>query len=210
MAARVAAARAVAEALTLARPLEERLAADLARQRGGLDARDRALARSIATVALRRLGTIRKALARRLEKGMPKRGGALEWTLIVAAAQILFLDTPDHAAVDLAVKAARAEPASAPFAALANAVLRAIARDRDADSGEFRSPRRRYARLARPALARGLWRERGARHRRGAPLGADARPQRQKRPLGLGGAARRNCPADRLRAPRHPPAGRRA
>ena len=63
---------------------------------------------------------------------MPKRGGALEWTLVVAAAQILFLDIPDHAAVDLAVKATRAEPASAPFAALANAVLRAIARDRDA------------------------------------------------------------------------------
>jgi 16S rRNA (cytosine967-C5)-methyltransferase len=131
MAARVAAARAVAEALTLSRPLEERLAADLTLHRDSLDARDRALARSIATVALRRLGTIRKALARRLEKGMPKRGGALEWTLIVAAAQILFLDTPDHAAVDLAVKATRAEPASAPFAALANAVLRAIARDRD-------------------------------------------------------------------------------
>ncbi len=62
---------------------------------------------------------------------MPKRGGALEWTLIAAAAQILFLDTPDHAAVDLAVKATRAEPASAPFAGLANAVLRAIARDRE-------------------------------------------------------------------------------
>jgi hypothetical protein len=68
MAARVAAARAVAEALTLARPLEERLAADLSLRAGGFDPRDRALARSIATVALRRLGTIRKALARRMEK----------------------------------------------------------------------------------------------------------------------------------------------
>ena len=133
LAARVAAARAVAEALTSSRPLDERLTADPTPQRsGGLEPRDRGLARSIATVALRRLGTIRKALARRLEKGMPKRGGALEWTLIVAAAQILFLDTPDHAAVDLAVKAARADPASAPFASLANAVLRAIARDREA------------------------------------------------------------------------------
>ena len=132
LAARVAAARAVAEVLTLSRPLDERLGADPTQQRGGLDARDRGLARSIATVALRRLGTIRKALAQRLEKGMPKRGGALEWTLIVATAQILFLDTPDHAAVDLAVKATRADPASAPFAALANAVLRAIARDREA------------------------------------------------------------------------------
>jgi 16S rRNA (cytosine967-C5)-methyltransferase len=132
LAARVAAARAVAEALTLSRPLDERLGADPTQQRGGLDARDRGLARSIATVALRRLGTIRKALAQRLEKGMPKRSGALEWTLIVATAQILFLDRPDHAAVDLAVKATRADPASAPFAALANAVLRAIARDREA------------------------------------------------------------------------------
>ena len=131
LAARVAAARAVGEALTQARPLDERLAAGAQPRAGGLDARDQALARSIATVALRRLGAIRKALARRMEKGMPKRGGALEWTLIVAAAQILFLDTPDHAAVDLAVKAARADPASAPFAALANAVLRAIARERD-------------------------------------------------------------------------------
>ena len=131
MAARIAAARAIAEVVTASRPLDERLGHESMQPRSGLDARDRALARSIATVALRRLGTIRKALARRLEKGMPKRGGGLEWTLIVAAAQILFLDIPDHAAVDLAVKAARAEPASAPFAALANAVLRAIARDRD-------------------------------------------------------------------------------
>jgi len=132
LAARVAAARAVAETLTQSRPLDERFAADLSSRAGGLDARDRALSRSIATVALRRLGTIRKALARRLEKGVPKRGGMLEWTLIVAAAQILFLNAPDHAAVDLAVKATRAEPASAPFAALANAVLRAVARDREA------------------------------------------------------------------------------
>ena len=131
MAARIAAARAIAEVVTASRPLDERLGHESTQPRSGLDARDRALARSIATVALRRLGTIRKALARRLEKGMPKRGGGLEWTLIVAAAQILFLEIPDHAAVDLAVKAARAEPASAPFAALANAVLRAIARDRD-------------------------------------------------------------------------------
>ena len=131
MAARVAAARAIAEALTQSRSLDERFAPDLS-TRGGLDERDRALARSIATVALRRLGTIRKALAQRLDKGMPKRGGMLEWTLIVAAAQILFLNAPDHAAVDLAVQAARADPASAPFAALANAVLRTIARERDA------------------------------------------------------------------------------
>jgi 16S rRNA (cytosine967-C5)-methyltransferase len=88
------------------------------------------LTRSIATVSFRRLGTIRKALNRFLEKGLPKKSGSLEWTLIVAAAQILFLDAPDHAAVDLAVRAARAETAAAPFAALVNGVLRNIARER--------------------------------------------------------------------------------
>ncbi len=128
--ARVAAARAIAEAVTTGRPLEERLAADLSLRDPRVDPRDRMLARSIATVALRRLGTIRKALAHRLEKGMPRRSGSLEWTLVVGAAQLLFLDTPDHAAVDLAVTAARAEVASAPFAGLVNAVLRTVARDR--------------------------------------------------------------------------------
>ncbi len=131
MTARVAAARAVAEAVTHARPLDERFAADLSLRGHGVDPRDAALARSIATVALRRLGTIRKALAERLDKGMPKRSAMLEWTLVVGAAQILFLDAPDHAAVDLAVRAVRSDAASAPFAALANALLRGIARERD-------------------------------------------------------------------------------
>jgi len=129
--ARVAAARAVADAVTHGRPLDDRLAADVALRGPGVDPRDPALARSIATASLRRLGTIRKALAERLEKGMPKRSGALEWTLVAGAAQLLFLDLPDHAAVDLAVRAARLESASAPFAGLVNAVLRGIARDRE-------------------------------------------------------------------------------
>ena len=132
MVARVAAARAIMEAVTQGRPLEERLATDLSLREPRLDPRDPALARSIATVALRRLGTIRKALTQKLDKGMPKRGGMLEWTLVAGAAQILFLDAPDHAAVDLAVRAARADAASAPFAGLVNAVLRGVARDREA------------------------------------------------------------------------------
>ncbi len=132
LAARLAAARAVADVLSFARPLEERGGAGEGEGRfAGLDARDRALARSIATVSFRRLGTIRKGLGRFLEKGLPKRAGALEWILIVAAAQVLFLDIPDHAAVDLAVRAKRLDPAAAPFAALVNAVLRNLARARE-------------------------------------------------------------------------------
>jgi 16S rRNA (cytosine967-C5)-methyltransferase len=131
LAARIAAAQILADTLTMGRPLDERFSGENAHVRlSGLDPRDRALTRSIATVSLRRLGTIRKALGRFLDRGLPKKSGALEWTLVVAVAQILFLDAPDHAAVDLAVRAARGEPAAAPFAALVNGVLRNIARER--------------------------------------------------------------------------------
>jgi 16S rRNA (cytosine967-C5)-methyltransferase len=123
------AAQAIGDALTYGKPLDDRFPGpdgDATSQI--LDPRDRALARSIATVAMRRLGTIRKGLARFLEKGMPRKAGPLEPTLIAAAAQILFLDASDFAAVDLAVRAVRADPASTPYAALANAVLRNVAR----------------------------------------------------------------------------------
>ena len=130
LATRLAAAHAVADVLTYARPLEERVG-ELESRFAGLDERDRALARSIAAVSFRRLGTIRKTLGHLLEKGLPKKAGALEWILIVAAAQLLFLDVPDHAAVDLAVRATRLDAGAAPFAALVNAVLRNLARARD-------------------------------------------------------------------------------
>ena len=47
---------------------------------------------------MRRLGTIRKGLARFLEKGMPRKAGPLEPTLIAAPAQLLFLSEPHQAA----------------------------------------------------------------------------------------------------------------
>jgi len=94
------------------------------------DPRERALARSIVMVSLRRLGTIRMALAKFLDKGLPKKVPALEWILVTGAAQILFLEVGDHAAVDLAVHACKQDRATAPFAPLANAVLRNIARQK--------------------------------------------------------------------------------
>jgi len=131
------AAQAISEALTYARSLDDRFPGlDGEPPPQILDARDRALARSIAVVAMRRLGTIRKGLSRYLEKGMPRKAGPFEATLIAAAAQLLFLETSDHAAVDLAVRAVRADPASAPYAALANAVLRNLARGKEEVIGD--------------------------------------------------------------------------
>lgn len=133
LAARLAAEQAIAEAIGQGRPLDEFFgASSIAPRLDGLDPRDRALARSIATVAMRRLGTIRKALAARLERGLPKKAGNLEATLIAGAAQLLFMDAADHAAVDLAVRAVKRDPRTQGFAGLANAVLRGIGRDREA------------------------------------------------------------------------------
>lgn len=129
---RLAAAAILAEVVGSGRALDEYFASDPVHSRlTGFDARDRALVRSIATAALRRLGTIRKALAGFLDRGMPKKSGSLEWTLVVTAAQLLFLDVPDHAAVNLCVQAVRHDPQSQPYAALANAVARNLARERE-------------------------------------------------------------------------------
>jgi 16S rRNA (cytosine967-C5)-methyltransferase len=95
-----------------------------------LSARDGALARAIATVTFRHLGTIRRALAERLSRGSGDE--RLLTLLATGAAQILFLDVPDHAAVDVSVRLARADRSLQHAAGMINAVLRRLARERDA------------------------------------------------------------------------------
>ncbi|MCU4178848.1 RsmB/NOP family class I SAM-dependent RNA methyltransferase [Bosea sp. BH3] len=98
----------------------------------GLDAADAGLARAIAVTAFRRLGTIQEAINARLERGSPRNSGPFEPILVAAAAQILFLDVPDHAAVDLAIRHLHEDPRSARYVALGNALLRRLVRERDA------------------------------------------------------------------------------
>lgn len=116
----------VLKARTALDETHERLAPDF-----GLDSADASLARAVAVTAFRRLGTIRQALHARLDRGMPRKSGAFEAIMIAAAAQILFLDVPDHAAVDLAIHHMQEEERSARYASLGNAVLRRLARERD-------------------------------------------------------------------------------
>ncbi len=111
----------------------------------GLEPRDVALTRSIVTVSVRRLGLIRHVLSELLEKGLPRQSGRLEFILIAAAAQILFLDSADHAAVDLAVRAVRHDPKTAGFAGLVNGSMRNLIRRREeflelAALGEYDTP----------------------------------------------------------------------
>ncbi len=90
--------------------------------------RDRALVRAILATALRYRLTIAGLIERHLDRPLPPAAHALSHLFHVAAAQILFLDVPDSAAVDLAVTQAKLDPRNARFAALVNAVLRGLAR----------------------------------------------------------------------------------
>ena len=92
--------------------------------------RDRALMRRLVATVLRRLGTLRHLLAGFLEKGFPADAPRTETILLVGAAQILWLEVPDHAAVDLSVRLAQADRRAARYAGLINAVLRRVAQNR--------------------------------------------------------------------------------
>jgi 16S rRNA (cytosine967-C5)-methyltransferase len=101
-----------------------------------LSDRDRALMRRLAATALRRLGTLRHLLGSYLEKGFPADAPRTETILLLGAVQILWLDVPDHAAVDLSVRLAQADRRAARYAGLVNAVLRRVAQNRTAVPAE--------------------------------------------------------------------------
>ena len=123
--------RAVAHALLDAvlcdrRPLDEALAGSSAFL--SLDERDRALVRHLTATALRRLGQIDAVLAAFVRRPLPERAGSVRNALRLGAADILFLRTPAHAAVNEAVALLDA-PAARRYRGLANAVLRRVAGD---------------------------------------------------------------------------------
>ena len=127
--ARQIAAGILENVLRRKRPLDEQL--DGAQAHPGLANladRDRALTRRLVATVLRRLGTLRHLLNLLLERGFPADAPRVETALLIGAAQILWLDVPDHAAVDLAVQIVRADRRALHFAPLVNAVLRRLAK----------------------------------------------------------------------------------
>ena len=107
-------------------------------RRGGLDAalnepalralspEDRGFARALAMAVLRRLGSIDRALDSRLNRPPPE---PVRRLLRIGLAQMLYLDTPDFAAVSTTVKMAERDNSTRPFKALINAVLRGLVRE---------------------------------------------------------------------------------
>ncbi|MBB1249508.1 RsmB/NOP family class I SAM-dependent RNA methyltransferase [Rhizobium sp. G21] len=96
-----------------------------------LSGADKALVRAILNSGLRHLAWINAILDGYLQTPLPDGARHLRHVLAVAAAQILFLDVPDHSAVDLAVEQARLDPRSARFANLVNALLRRLGREKE-------------------------------------------------------------------------------
>jgi 16S rRNA (cytosine967-C5)-methyltransferase len=140
LAARHAAREAVATLLGPARGLALEDALAQAARGAGLDTGEAALARAIATASFRRLGFIKAALAARLRDGLPEDRPHLLALLVTGAAQILDLAVADHAAVDLSVRLAKADPQLQHLVPLVNAVLRRIARERDAIRAQESDP----------------------------------------------------------------------
>jgi len=138
LAARRVAADLIDGVLRRQRPLDEQL--ENKATNGGflaLPDRDRALARRVTATVLRRLGTLRALIGQCLERGVPADAPRVETILLTGAAQILWLDVPDHAAVDLAVRLAQADRRAGRYAGLVNAVLRRIAREGQAQLTEL-------------------------------------------------------------------------
>lgn len=100
-----------------------------------LPERDRALVRHLTATTLRRLGQIDALLANFVERPLPGRAASTRNALRLGAADILFLRTPAHAAVNEAVGLLR-RPAARRYRGLANAVLRRLARDGGALSSD--------------------------------------------------------------------------
>ena len=94
--------------------------------------RDRALMRRLIATVLRRLGTLRHVVGKFLDRGFPADAPRTETILLLGAAQILWLEVPDHAAVDLSVRLAQADRRASRYAGLVNAVLRKVAQDKTA------------------------------------------------------------------------------
>jgi 16S rRNA (cytosine967-C5)-methyltransferase len=137
LAARRVAVEIIEGVLRRGRPLDDQL-----ESHPGLAAladRDRALARRLIATVLRRLGTLRHLLSLFLQQGPPANAPRVETALLIGAAQVLWLDVPDHAAVDLAVRIAQADRRAGHYAGLVNAVLRRVTKDGPARLAEFDS-----------------------------------------------------------------------
>jgi 16S rRNA (cytosine967-C5)-methyltransferase len=110
-----------------------------------LDPRDRAFVRLLLATTLRRLGEIDEVLAGLVERPLEGANATAHYVLQLGAAQLLFLGTPAHAAVDTSVRLVESRRLPH-LKGLTNAVLRRVAREGaallgDRDPARLNTPR---------------------------------------------------------------------
>lgn len=93
-----------------------------------LETRDQNLAKAIALTTLRHQKRISFILSKVYERKPPQKARILIHALHVGAAQILFMDVPPSAAVNLTIQIIRNDKRAVRFAGFANAVLRNLER----------------------------------------------------------------------------------
>lgn len=105
------------------RPFDETL---MRQHAGDLEPRERAFVTALVQTSVRRKGECEMVLDRFLAKKLPRKSGKTALILLLSAAQLLYLGSPPHAVIDLAVTLAREDRDSRHFSALINAVLRKL------------------------------------------------------------------------------------
>lgn len=122
--ARPAALRLLEAVLDKGVPLDEALASLI----GSLSPQDRGFSRQLVATTLRRLGQIDALIDHCLERPLPERAGRVRSILRLGVAQLLFLDTPPHAAIDTSVRLASSDkhPRVRGLKGLVNAILRRL------------------------------------------------------------------------------------
>ena len=126
--ARKATQAILGEVLRRRRPLD--LAFETILGGSGLEPRDAAFARAIASETLRRYGQLDDLVRRFVTKlPPPHRAGPTFEILLAGACELLFLKVPAHAAVDAANELAAVDAKALHFKSLINAVLRRVARE---------------------------------------------------------------------------------
>jgi len=117
------------ETLRRGRPFDEVLAGH--DSLGQLNERDRAFVRLLVATVLRRLGQIDALIAACLERPLPAGTAAVQDALRLGVAQLMFLKTPPHAAVDTSVTLVT-DAGFGTLKGLANALLRRLSREGEA------------------------------------------------------------------------------
>ena len=94
-----------------------------------LEIRDRTFIRLLVTTTLRRLGQIDDIISHFLKKTLPDKTSYVQDVLRISTAQLVFLDTPAHAAVSTGVSLIKKNKKFSGFSGLVNAVLRRISKE---------------------------------------------------------------------------------